>query len=110
MKNAQLLLSIGNSIYSKTKNLTFLGPIGLGGLLITLLFCGEHAAKYLTFSGWYPVVNILIGVWYLLIAIGFCVVFPYFMSLILIGIGQIAQNTDPSNHKEFYASDELPDL
>lgn len=111
MKNANLLLEIGESMYEKTKRFIFFGPCGLGALLITLLFCGEYAPKYLAFSGHYVFVNVLIGFWYLMIAIGACVVFPYFMGLILIGLGQIAKNTDPSNNNyNDFASDELPDL
>lgn len=111
MDNANLLLRIGKSMYNKTKNLIFFGPFGLGALLITLLFCGKYASRYLVLSGGYVFVNVMIGFWYLMIAIGACVVFPYFLGLVLIGIGQIAKNTDPSNNRDSTdMSDELPDL
>ena len=110
MKNANLLSSIGESMYNNTKNLILFGPVGLGALLITMFFCGEYAPLYLAFGGYYPIVNVLVGIWYLMIAIGASVVFPYFMGLILIGVGQIAKNTDPSNSTSNTAPDELPDL
>ena len=93
MDNANLVLTTGKSMYNNTKHLIWCGPFGLGSLLITLFFCGEYAPLYLIFSGDYEIVNVLIGLWYLLIVIGICVVFPYFMGLVLIGIGQIAENT-----------------
>ena len=111
INNANLLLQIGEAMYNKTKNLILFGPVGLGCLLITMICCGEYATRYLVFSGAYAFVNMLVGFWYLMIAIGVCVVPPYFMGLILIGIGQIAKNTDPSNNNNSSnISEELPDL
>ena len=109
MENANLLLRIGSFMYKNSRSMILFGPFGLIALVITLLFCGEHAVEYMAFSGHYAFVNIMIGLWYLMIAIGACVVFPYFMGLILIGIGQIAKNTDAS-YKTVDLSDELPDL
>lgn len=95
MKNASLLLEIGNNMYCKTKNYIFFAPGGFLALLITVALCGEYAAAYLLLSGHYAFVNFLVFMWYIFIAIGLCVVWPYFMGLILIGIGQIAENTCP---------------
>ena len=93
MKNAKLLLDIGNSMYSKSKNFIFFAPFGFAVLLITLFFCGEYATEYLVLSGPYAFVNFLLVGWYVIILIGACAVWPFFMGLILIGIGQIAENT-----------------
>jgi len=93
MKNARLLLEIGNYMYSKSKHFIFFAPFGFAVLLITLFFCGEYSSLYLLLSGPYAFVNFLVFGWYALIIIGACAVWPYFMGLILIGIGQIAQNT-----------------
>lgn len=93
MKNANLLLSIGSTMYEKTKNLIFFGPAGLALLLITAVLCGEYAWDYLLMNGHYFIVNVWVFLCYALILIGSCVVWPYFMGLLLIGIGQIAKNT-----------------
>ena len=95
MKNSHLLLNIGNWLYKVSKYFIFFGPVGLGLLLITVLFCGQYALDYLLLSGYYPIVNYWVGFCYFLIVIGSIVVWPYFMGLILIGIGQIAKNTLP---------------
>jgi hypothetical protein len=93
MENAQLLKQHGFSDYLACKKFYLCLPIGLVCLFITLLFCGEYASRYLIFSGYYPIVNILIGVWYLLIFVGAYATIGLYMGLILIGLGQIAENT-----------------
>ena len=93
MKNANLLLQLGNNMYYKAKKFIFCAPLGFLLLLITAFFCGEYAAAYLLLGGHYFGVNLLVLVWYAIIAVGLCAVWPYFMGLILIGIGQIAKNT-----------------
>jgi len=93
MKNADLLLRIGHEMYSGAKKFIFFAPGGFFCLFITMLFCGKYATAYLLFSGHYASVNFLVFAWYVIIAIGLCAVFPYFIGLILIGLGQIAANT-----------------
>ena len=93
MKNAKLLLDIGNSMYNKSKNFIFFAPVGFVALFVTLFFCGEYASLYLVLGGPYAFVNFLVVGLYIIIMIGACAVWPYFMGLILIGIGQIAENT-----------------
>ena len=108
MKNANLLLNIGSTMYENTKNLIFFGPAGLTLLLITAVLCGEHAWDYLLMSGHYVIVNIWVFVCYIMILIGGCVVWPYFMGLILIGVGQIAKNT--SGEEQIVVSNEKPSV
>lgn len=105
MENANLLLNIGNFMYKKSKNFIFFAPVGIVCLLITMLFCGEYAQLYLVFSGAYAFVNFLVFGFYVMIAIGFCAVWPYFMGLILIGIGQIALNTSDATVPQANNSD-----
>ena len=106
MKNADLLLRLGEYMYSKAKRFIFCAPIGFLFLLITALFCGEYTARYLLLGGHYFGVNLMVLVCYAMIGVGLCAVWPYFMGLILIGLGQIAKNTSteaPSEAEETYA-------
>ena len=93
MKNAELLLNIGKNMYNKAKNFIFYAPCGFTLMMIVALFCGEYASRYMLLCGPYLGVNLLFLGLYIIIGIGLCAVFPYYMGLILIGIGQIAANT-----------------
>lgn len=95
MKNAELLLNIGNNMYNKAKYFIYFAPVGFLCILIASALCGEYASEYLMLCGHYFLVNFLFFGFYIYFGIGLCAVFPYYMGLILIGIGQIAANTSP---------------
>ena len=94
MENANLLLSEGKSLHRIGQGfLPTLWIIGIVGFLITTICCGEYRSGYLLLSGHYPFVNVLMGLWYLLIGVGSLWLPAIVFGLILIGIGQIASNT-----------------
>ena len=93
MNNAKLLLRIGSNLYKYTKSFILYAPIGLLGLLITFLLCDEHSFQSFTLNGSIEIVNYIVGVLYIMVAIGCIAIIPYFMGLVLIGLGQIAENT-----------------
>lgn len=91
-------MKTGENLYKAGKTIWPLLPLSLTVLMLTLLFCGEYAPAYATFTGHYVFVNLLVHVLYLLIGIGAVCVGLYFMGLILLGLGQIAMNTIPGQH------------
>ena len=101
MKNSEMLIKEGHALLklSKIAEKCFIAFIIL--FLPTALCCGKYLPGYLALSGAYPIVNLLMCACYALLLICSFWLPLYFFGMIFIGLGQIAENTNPKEDLVF---------